>query len=331
MNMNNEKIRIVVAGCGSIGLRHLKNLKRNTAYSLELAALDPSPRAAEEVAAVGTDIEFLPDWEAVRRWRPEIVIVATPNHLHKQNTLDALALGAHVLCEKPVACSAEDARIMAEAARRADRVLGVGQTERFRKAAAEILRMTRAGRLGTLIGGRAMVGTYNTLLCAKDKRHRQEHFGTIVIDYVHELDLLHAVFSPAVSAKGYCNSLSKKELQADPTLAAALIRYENGEVVSLHLDYVQHPERRVFEIFGDRGTLVYDFSADRLEIWDPSGKAPECLTWGNVRDDQFVREHLDMISAVRNGTAPLVTADEAAEVLETAELILTTLKESVNV
>ena len=113
MNMNNEKIRIVVAGCGSIGLRHFKNLKRNTAYSLELAALDPSPRAAEEVAAVGTDIEFLPDWEAVRRWRPEIVIVATPNHLHKQNTLDALALGAHVLCEKPVACSAEDARIMA--------------------------------------------------------------------------------------------------------------------------------------------------------------------------------------------------------------------------
>ena len=263
---------------------------------------------------------------ASMKW-PEIVIVATPNHLHRQNTLDALDRGAHVLCEKPIACSSADAMEMAEAAKKANRVLAVGQTERFREATAAMVKMTRSGALGNLIGGRAMVGTYNTLLCAKDKKHRMENFGTIVIDYIHELDLLHAVFGPAFAAHGFCNNLSRKELQASPTLMAAILQYKNKEIVSLHFDYVQHPQRRLFEIYGDQKTLSYDFQSDTLEIWDSGRDKPKKLSWNNDRNDQFVREHLDMMSAVIHGNKPQVDGETAAEVLKTAELVLGSLQQ----
>ena len=344
--------RIAVVGCGSIGLRHLLNLTRLAGcgrekdgekakadlpecirkhplmpVSLKIAALDPSPAAPADVAAVCQDISFLSDWDELKKWRPEIVIVATPNHMHKKNTLDALAVGAHVLCEKPIACSSSDALEMAEAAKKANRVLAVGQTERFREATATMVKMARDGALGNLIGGRAMVGTYNTLLCAKDKKHRMENFGTIVIDYIHELDLLHAVFGPASAAHGFYNNLSRKELQASPTLMAAVIQYKNREIASIHFDYVQHPQRRMFEIFGDRKSLCYDFQSDTLEIWDPGQDKPQILSWNNDRNDQFVREHLDMMSAVMHGSKPQVDAETAAEVLKTAELVLGALRQ----
>ncbi|MBO5668533.1 MAG: Gfo/Idh/MocA family oxidoreductase [Lentisphaeria bacterium] len=344
-----KTLKIAVVGCGSIGLRHLYNLTRISEYSrggnpcqelpenirkhpflplsLEIAALDPGAAAPSDVAAISRDIKFFVRWEDLKNFHPEIVIVATPNHLHKQNTLDALAMGAHVLCEKPIACSVADAGEMVEAAGKANRVLAVGQTERFREATAAMIRMARNGELGNLIGGRAMVGTYNTLLCAKDKKHRMENFGTIVIDYIHELDLLHAVFGPAVAAKGFFNNLSRKELQALPTLAAAVVQYQNKEVVSLHFDYVQHPQRRILELFGDKKTVVYDFQCDSLEVWDAGQDKPQVLSWNNDRNDQFVREHLDMFSAVMCGTGPQVDGKAAAEVLATAEMVLDSIQQ----
>ena len=342
-----KNFRIAVVGCGSIGLRHLFNLNRLDGYgrgngddlpesiknhpdlplTLEIAALDPSANAPADVAGISEDISFFSNWDDLKNWHPEIVIVATPNHLHKKNTLDALDVGAHVLCEKPIACSVSDAREMAEAAGKANRILAVGQTERFREATAAMIKMARNGELGNLIGGRAMVGTYNTLLCTKDKKHRMENFGTIVIDYIHELDLFHAVFGTAVAANGFFNNLSGKELQAAPTLMAAVAQYKNKEVVSFHFDYVQHPQRRLFEIYGDQKTLAYDFQSDTLEIWDSAKDKPQIMSWNNDRNDQFVREHLDMISAVIHGNKPQVDAENAADVLQTAELILNSLQQ----
>ena len=108
---------------------------------------------------------------------------------------------------------------------------------------------------------------------------------------------------------------------------AAILQYKNKEIVSLHFDYVQHPQRRMFEIFGDRKSLCYDFQSDTLEIWDPGQDKPQILSWNNDRNDQFVREHLDMMSAVMHGSKPQVDAETAAEVLKTAELVLGALRQ----
>lgn len=78
----------------------------------------------------------------------EAIYLPLPNHLHCRWTLKALAAGKHVLCEKPLACSASEAEEMTTAARKADRLLMEAFMYRFHPRSKEVFRLVRSGRIG---------------------------------------------------------------------------------------------------------------------------------------------------------------------------------------
>ena len=80
--------------------------------------------------------------------QPDLVSVCTPNLLHKPMTLKALAVGAHVICEKPIALTYRDALEMYAAADRAGRILFANQSMRFREDFIQAARLIREGALG---------------------------------------------------------------------------------------------------------------------------------------------------------------------------------------
>ena len=319
-----DKIRIIVIGCGSIGMRHLENLLLRK--DVELAAMDPRPEAKTDVESLGKSIAFFIDDSDAVAWRPDLAVVATPNHLHKPCCLWAFEKGMHVLCEKPLADTVENGLTIVSKGEQAGKVLAVGFTERYREAVRYIIEECRSGNLGTIIGGRAMVGTYNTLLCAKDPEHRQNTFGSILVDYVHELDILAEIFGGLKRLECYANTLGGKQLQADPSLASIMIECQSGAIVQVHFDYVQHPQRRLLEIYGDKKTFCYDFEQDRLEIYDSTKDGVVIRFFNNVRNEQFEREHDDIINAVRNGSTPAVTGREGLRSLIMAEAAINRLR-----
>ena len=313
-----EKMRVLAVGCGSIGIRHLRNLALRK--DVELAASDISADGERAVKELGMGIEFFRSQEEASSWRPELTIVSTPNHLHLSGAEKAFAAGSHVLCEKPLAESLESGQKIVAAAQKSGKILAVGFTERFRAAIAHIDIAVKNGELGNLIGGRALVGTYNTLLCAKNPADRLSVFGNLIFDYTHELDLLAGFFGRRKRIECLGNSIAQKELKANPSLAAMLIEYESGAIVSVHMDYVQHPQRRILEIFGDKKSMVYNFQTDTLETYDSGAQGWACETrmFYNVRDEQFQREHDDIIRAVREGSRPKVTGEDGLISLELA-------------
>jgi predicted dehydrogenase len=165
-----------------------------------------------------------------------------------------------------------------------------------------------------------MVGTYFTLMCAKNPQDRCETFGNVIVDYVHELDILAALFGDFRRVECMANRLGDKPLKANPGLAAMLVEYESGAIVSVHLDYVQHPSRRIFEVYGDRKSLCYNFMSDTLEIYDAEkGSGYEIRTFQHVRNEAFQREHEDALKMARDGARPRVTGEEALRSLALAE------------
>jgi len=314
--VSKQPIRFLVVGCGSIGLRHLACLAQRR--DVAIYAADINPRSEEKVKEIDERICFYTDYEAALKQEPEIVVAATPNELHAEVSVRAFEAGAHVLSEKPIADTVANGRRMVEAAEEYGKVLSVGYTERYRPASEFLEQMVRDGEFGTLIGGRAMVGTYNTLLCAKTD-FRSNTFGALVVDYTHEIDMLRSIFGEVREVVCRANSLAVKELTASPSLASMLLHYDTGAIVSIHMDYVQHPQRRSLEIYGDRKVAEFDLQTDQVKVFDCDQPGHRVHQFESIRNERFMMEHQDMIDAVRNGKPPKVDGKAALAVLAVAE------------
>jgi predicted dehydrogenase len=140
---------IAIIGCGGITFQnHLPGLRLCPETRL-VALCDADPARLEQarqktgVAIASTHYE-----EIVRREEVHAVIIATPNHTHAPIALAALAQGKHVLCEKPLALNAAEARTMAEAADRAGVRHMTAFTYRFVPAMRYLRALVRRGDLG---------------------------------------------------------------------------------------------------------------------------------------------------------------------------------------
>ena len=148
------QLRVGIIGAGMMGREHIRNLKltpqaRVTALadphppSLE-AALETLGPAAEGVAIHADAASLLASGEA------DAVLVVSPNHTHREVLEQAFTAGIHILCEKPLCTTIDDARWATERAARSDRVFWTGMEYRFMPPAARLVADVHAGRIGPL-------------------------------------------------------------------------------------------------------------------------------------------------------------------------------------
>ena len=153
-----EALRWGVLGSGGIARRRTIREGIVPADNAALvAAFDVDPRVNADVAGQFGMAACSSERELLARDDVEAVYVATPAHLHHAQVLAAAAAGKHVLCEKPLGLTIEQARDMIGACEAAGVKLGVGFMMRFHSQHVEALRLIEAGRLGRLAYGRAQL------------------------------------------------------------------------------------------------------------------------------------------------------------------------------
>jgi len=140
-------LRIAVVGAGFIGKVHVRAARSNGAEVLGVAASTPE-RGELAARRLGLPESFPSAMDAATDPRVDVVHVCTPNHLHVELTLAALAAGKHVICEKPVATSAAEAFRMVAAAERAGRIVAVPFVYRFHPLVRHARALVANGELG---------------------------------------------------------------------------------------------------------------------------------------------------------------------------------------
>ena len=154
-----KKTKIGIIGCGGIAEgKHLPALKTQS-DRVELVAFCDivEERAIKNAKAYGTpDAKVYTDYKELLK-DPEIeaVHVLTPNRMHGPITVDALNAGKHVMCEKPMAKTAADARAMLKAAQDNGKILTIGYQNRFRKDSLYLKKLVERGDLGDIYYAKA--------------------------------------------------------------------------------------------------------------------------------------------------------------------------------
>ena len=249
-----EKVRVGVIGVG-MGRHHA--VRYRECEQAELVALcDANPERLAAVAdELGVERRFTSVEEMLQLPGLQAVSVALPNFLHAPVSLQALEAGCHVMCEKPLAMNAGEARQMVETARRVGGKLMVHFNVRFNPTSQLVKREVDSGRLGDIYYARSVwhrnrgipgLGGWFT-----DKA--RSGGGALIDIGVHRLDLALWLmgYPRPVSVTGVTYSDLGRDLAARQEktfdvddLAAGFIRFENGASLTLETSWASNTGKR---------------------------------------------------------------------------------------
>jgi hypothetical protein len=203
------------------------------------------------------------------------------------------------------------ARRMLAAARTSGPIFSVAFNQHFHPVMRQVRDAIRSGELGNVVHVHWHVGTYITLLNS-GSRYQANMECSLFLDYAHQPDLLHWWLGrkpAAVYASGFRGG--DLELQSTPNVAALTLEYDGGLLATIHLNYVQNPQRAGCEVIGDKKWLSIDMQASVIRASTPDGQSETQSSFAVERDSMYEAEHQAFLEAVEGTRLPESPADDA--------------------
>jgi predicted dehydrogenase len=301
-----HRIRTAVIGVGYLGRFHAQKYAV-LPHSQLVAVVDSDAEARERVASE-LGCRAFPHHQGILG-EVDAVSIATPTASHYRIARDCLERGLHVLVEKPVTETPEQARELVGAAERAGRILQVGHLERFNPAI------------------RALEGTLGTPRFIES--HRLAPFrerGTdvnVVLDLmIHDIDLIQSIVrSEIVSIDAVGTSVFSPGLD----IANARIRYANGCVANTTASRVSMKTERKLRLFQDDAYVSIDLQQKILTVVRKppagSGAMPGQVSIEErtyEQGDALQQEIEAFLDSISEGRPPVVSGSDGLRALETA-------------
>lgn len=234
-----SKIKVAVVGCGSIAKhRHIPEYAWNSNVEL-VAFVDPVLERAEHYAQLHGGKAYNSYTEMLKQEKVDAVSVCTPNFLHAEVSIAAANAGAHVLVEKPMASTAEEAEAMIEAAKKNGVFLMVGHNQRLMPPHVKAKEILNSGKLGKVLTFRTSFGHPGPEGWSVDGREswffRKEEatMGAMGDLGVHKSDLIRWLLADEVAqVAAFVGTLHKEGTDVDDN-ATCLLRMKSGATGSL--------------------------------------------------------------------------------------------------
>ena len=259
----NTKLKAGVIGLGILGKQHAEFLHRRPDVEV-VAVSDVRLAAAEAVAGAVGATAYESYTEMFKRHRLDLVVVATPDHLHVAPTLAAIEAGVpNILQEKPLATTRADAEAIYDAVERTRTRLFVDFANRASSLDIATRYVVQAGLLGRVVYGESRLDD-NIVVPTQmwGDRTREWVAGSSTAHFLlsHVIDLLRWYFSPAEVREVY--AISQQEvLGYTPDLYDAFLTFDTGMKVRVKAEWIKHIDELVefYMCFsGSDGTLIYN-------------------------------------------------------------------------
>jgi predicted dehydrogenase len=330
-----KTVRFAVVGCGNIGARHMAVLDAEERAQLagfcdiDAAKLEKLSNVYDGVPTYTNLEEMLAMCDA------DVVNVCTPHYLHADHALQVIASGRHVLVEKPMALTVEEANSMIAAAGSARVLLMVVKQNRHNLPVAFTREALESGRLGRILMVQCNVawnryaGYYQNSPWLGRRRYEG---GALYTQVSHFMDLMIWMFGDVVDAGG--RTETKNHAIEIEDCGTAWLRFSNGTMGSLFWTTCAYNKN--FEgsitIFGERGVVkIGGQYLNRIEHWDVEGfPLPDGIEWvdrpnaygkyqgSSSNHDKVIR---DVIRRVTREDFRVVSGEDARRTVQAIQLI----------
>ena len=313
-------MKILIAGLGSIGRRHLRHLKALGADDILLYRTHQSTLPDEELT--GLPVET--DLQAALAHKPDAVIVSNPTAMHLDVAIPAAEAGCHILLEKPVSDSLDRLNMLKDAAAASGSRILVGFQFRYHPGLMKIAEVLAEGLVGRPLSYRAHWGEYLPGWhpwedYRKGYSARKDLGGGVILTLTHVLDYVHWLLGDLESIWAFNGKLSDLELDVEDTAEIGM-KLNNGVIGSVHLNYTQQPPRHQLEIVCSGGTIRWDHAGNGLQVFKAeTGDWQEYpLPVGFERDDLFKAQMAHFLQVAAGEEMPRCSLEDGITALELA-------------
>lgn len=321
-------VRIGLIGAGGIAGAHVAGYRRNPETVTFAAVADPVRENAEKRRGDDEAVRIYSDYrDMIAAGGLDAVDICLPHHLHADAVIAAADAGLHVLCEKPLCLTLEEADAIASAVERTGVTVMCAHNQLFLPAVAAAKELVDSGALGRVYEVRTTDSFYNdfTVESMGWRAHAATSGGGELIDTgYHPLYLLQHLAGGAPTEVGAMLSRHRLEFMEGEDSAQVLVRYDNGVVGHVTTSWAYQPAvgTEKFSLVGEKGSLSSDGTT--LVSW-VRGEEPVTTTFEPVHE--FAAEVAHFAECVREGRRPIQTHVEGIDVLG---VILAAYESSVN-
>jgi predicted dehydrogenase len=315
-------IRVGILGGGGISDTHAR--AASAIPGVEIAAVhgDNTERALRLATALR--VPAYPTLEAFLAHRPmDVVAIGSPSGCHAAQAMACARVGLHVLVEKPMAVTVEDAGTLVEASEAAGVRLGVFFQDRLQPDFVRLKTFLDAGGLGRILLVSGHVKWYRPPEYYRTSRWRGtwalDGGGAVMNQGIHTLDLMLHLLGDVATVSARAGAV-RHEIEVEDT-AIATLRFRNGAFGTFEATTAAYPGyKRRLEISGERGTVVVEHdrvvAADLMPGSPPFAASPAAATGesasSHVVSDATPHRRIfeDFLRALRDGTRPICDGRE---------------------
>lgn len=313
--------KVLVVGLGSIGKRHLDNIRQLLPHA-RLAVL-----RSQQGSAATNNYETLTSLEAAIAFKPDMAMICGPSTFHIEIAERLAVGGVHLFIEKPLSNQIQGLSSFIEMVDRSDLKVMVGYNLRFSPSLIAFKSLLDSEEYGRSLVVSAEVGQYlpswrpdvdyRDTVSAKAKLG-----GGALLELSHELDYLIWLFGRAVTASAKLAKVSDLEMNVEDLVLAHIGFNKNGHSIcsSVQLDFLQRQPYRQCKVVCEHGTLVWNAISGSVELFQQNGSN---IIFQDDSDSNFTyeKELKTFIDCVESGSAVPISIQDGLNVLEVVEAI----------
>lgn len=305
-------MRVLVAGVGSIGRRHLRHLRERR---------EVTEIVAYRRAIVG-DIDGVREFDDIHDaldTNPDVAFITNPTHLHVETAIACARAKCDLFVEKPLSNDCEGIDELCSVADKQELVTMVGCQLRFTPVLDRVSDLVTNTEMGSVLSFETYSGSY-----LPDWRPNQDYRdsysadpdagGGAVLDLIHELDYTYWLFGPFDEICGRVGRISSLDVKSEDV--AVMTLGSDHLLGSVHVDYCRPVPRRTLEVVFDEGVVTADLIEQTVTIERRDGSETESFDYD--RDDVFRRQLDYFLGAVDRRESTCNDIHEGKEVLSLA-------------
>ena len=323
-----NEFKILVVGAGSIGTRHLKNLKKLGVKNL--GVFDINNEKLKKVAKETESVPYNSLKEALReKW--SAVFICSPSSVHLKNVLSVSQFKIPMFIEKPLSHNLQNLPQLQKLVKNIKPVM-VGYNIDFHPQFKKIQTILKRKTLGKVLGVKAQFGFYlpdwrSKTDYSKTYSAKKELGGGILLDDIHEINLVYNLFGFVKKIFGVTARVSSLKINTEDYVEA-IFWFENGIIGQIHMDYLQRNYSRSLKIIGEKGTLLWDLKESEIKIYTAISKEWRVIDKIKNFDwnETYLNEIKEFLKCLKNKKSPESNVQRGIETLKVAMAI----KESSN-